>query len=59
MIVFAPDLPRALRKAVELEALAQHYCLSLMIGGPHLLTDAEVADASAKFGTYGLREKSQ
>lgn len=59
MIVFAPDLARALRKAVELEALARHYCLSLTIGGPHLLTDAEIADAAAKFGTYGMREKSR
>ena len=49
MIVFAPDLSRALRKAVELEALAQHFCLSLMIGGPHLLTDTEIEEAAAKF----------
>jgi L-fuculose-phosphate aldolase len=49
-----PDIETALAYAVELEALARQYVLSLSIGGPVLLSDAEIADAIQQFATaYG------
>jgi len=56
MIVVGPTLPRAMWLAVELEALAKQYVLCLHAGEPVILTDAEVAQASARFADYGLRE---
>ena len=55
MIVCAPALPRAMWLAVELETIARQYVQSLLIGGPIILTDAEIAEAAAKFATYGAR----
>ena len=55
MIVCGPTLERAMWLAVELETIARQYYQSLLIGGPVLLTDAEIAEAAAKFGTYGAR----
>ncbi len=55
MIVAGPDLARAMWLAVELETLAKQYCLSLTIGGPVVLTDAEVAEAARGFANYGLQ----
>src|ERR1700722_2073471 len=44
----------ALAAANELEALAQHYVLSLAAGGPVLLSEAEVQEALEQFGAvYG------
>ena len=44
----------ALAAAVELEALAKQYVLSLSMGGPVLLSDAEIGDAINQFATaYG------
>jgi L-fuculose-phosphate aldolase len=53
MIVVGATLARAMWLAVELETLAKQYYHSLLIGGPHLLTDAEVADAARSFTGYG------
>ncbi len=53
MITVGPDLEKAKWLAVELETLAKQYCLSLAIGGPVLLTDAEMAEAHAAFAAYG------
>jgi L-fuculose-phosphate aldolase len=48
------DIASALAAANELEALAQHYVLSLAAGGPVLLSEAEVQEALAQFGAvYG------
>ena len=55
MIVCGPNLARAMWLAVELETLARQYWQSLQIGGPVLLSDAEVADAAARFGSYGTQ----
>lgn len=54
MIVAGPTLAKAMWLAVELETLAKQYCLSLQIGEPVLLTDAEIADAANGFASYGL-----
>ncbi len=49
-----PTIEAALGAAVELEALAQQYCLSLTVGGPVLLSAAEIAAAVTQFATaYG------
>ncbi len=53
MITCAPTLDRAMWLAVELETIARQYWQALLIGGPVLLSEAEVAEAAAKFGGYG------
>jgi L-fuculose-phosphate aldolase len=53
MIVVGATLSHAMWLAVELETLAQQYYRSLLIGGPHLLSAAELADAMAAFAGYG------
>jgi L-fuculose-phosphate aldolase len=53
MITLGPTLDRALWLAVELETLAQQYTLSLAVGGPVLLSEAEIAEARAAFADYG------
>ena len=55
MIVCGPTLARAMWLAVELEALARQYAHSLALGGPVLLSDAEVAEAALGFASYGAR----
>lgn len=52
-ITVAPTLGRALWLAVELETLAFQYHQALLIGAPVILTDAEIAEAAAKFADYG------
>lgn len=56
IIVCAATLPKAMWLAVELETIARQYYHSLLIGGPCLLNDAEVADTARKFTTYGLQD---
>ena len=56
MIAAGPDLDRAMWLAVELEALARQYFNTLLIGGPVLLGEAEIADAAKSFGSYGLQD---
>jgi L-fuculose-phosphate aldolase len=53
MLVCGPTLERAMWLAVELETIARQYYQSLLIGGPVLLSDAEIAEAAEKFGSYG------
>jgi L-fuculose-phosphate aldolase len=50
-IVTGPNLAAAMAAAVELEALAKQYVLSLTIGGPVLLTPTEIAAAHNQFAT--------
>jgi L-fuculose-phosphate aldolase len=48
------DTPaRALALAVEVEALAQQYCLALAAGEPALLSSAEMAEVMQAFRRYG------
>ncbi len=56
MIAVGPDLDRAMWLAVELETLASQYWRALQIGGPVLLSAAQIAEADAKFAGsgYGL-----
>jgi L-fuculose-phosphate aldolase len=50
-IATGKDLPAAMAAAVELEALSKQYILSLTIGGPVLLSDAEIEEARLQFAT--------
>ena len=56
MIVVGPSLAKAMWLAVELETIAKQYWHSLLIGGPVLLSEAEIADTAKSFGSYGLQE---
>ncbi len=56
MIAAGPDLDRAMWLAVELETLARQYFNTLLIGGPVLLDEAEIADAAKSFANYGLQD---
>jgi L-fuculose-phosphate aldolase len=50
-IATGETLDKAMAAAVELEALAKQYVLALTIGGPVLLSEAEIAAAIAQFAT--------
>lgn len=50
-IATGPTLDAAMAAAVELEAIAKQYILSLSIGGPFILTESEVAAAVEQFAT--------
>lgn len=53
MLAAGPDLVRAMWIAFEVETLARHYYQTLLIGGPVLLDDAEIARNVEKFKGYG------
>jgi L-fuculose-phosphate aldolase len=56
MIVVGPTLAKAMWLAVELETLAKQYCLSLQLGEPVMLTEAEIGEAVRGFASYGLQD---
>jgi len=55
LIATGPNLRRALWLAGEVETLARQYILSLLLGGPNLLSDEEVARVAERFSGYGPR----
>ena len=57
MVVGAGDLTRALWLAGELEALAHQYVHTLAIGGPVVLSDAEIEETARGFESYGVQAK--
>lgn len=59
MIATGPTLDKAMWLAVELETIARQYVLSLSIGGPVLLDDAEIAKVMKRFKSYGPRPKDE
>ena len=56
MIAVGATLDEAMRVAVELETLARQYYLSLTLGAPHILSDADIADVVKGFSSYGLQD---
>ena len=58
MIALGPTLARALWLAVEVETLAAQYWRTLQIGGPTLLSEAEIETVLAKFGGYGQQPRA-
>ncbi len=59
MIATGPNLDKAMWLAVELETIARQYVVSLSIGGPVLLSDAEIAKVKEGFKSYGPRGRDQ
>lgn len=59
MLTAGPTLARATWLAHELEALAHQYVHVLQIGGGHILSDAELAEAAKGFATYGVQDPRQ
>lgn len=57
MVVIGDSLAKAMWRAVELEAIAKQYYLSLAIGGPVLLSDDDIAETQRGFAEYGLRSE--
>jgi len=57
MVATGPSLDKAMWAAVELETIAKQYYHSLLIGGPVILPEAEIAGVLKGFATYGLQEK--
>lgn len=55
MVAVGPTLAKAMWTAVELETLARQYYHALLIGGPVLLGEAEIAETLKGFSTYGLQ----
>jgi L-fuculose-phosphate aldolase len=56
MIAIGESLPKAMWRAIELETIAKQYYLSLAIGGPNLLSDAQIEETIAAFGGYGVQD---
>ncbi|MFH6785184.1 MULTISPECIES: class II aldolase/adducin family protein [Methylobacterium] len=58
MIATGPTLAKALWLAVELETLCRQYAVALQVGRPYILSEAEVAEATERFKSYGPRPKA-
>ncbi len=58
MIVHGRDVADALTSALLLEAMCKQYLLALAAGGPRLLNETEIAQAIARFGTYGKQPEN-
>ncbi len=56
MITIGDTLAKAMWRAVELETIARQYYLSLQIGGPALLSDAQVDETLSAFTGYGVQD---
>lgn len=56
MIATGSSLDKAMWLAVELETLAKQYYYSLLIGGPNILTDAQIDETMKGFASYGLQD---
>ena len=53
-MIASASLDKAMWLAVELETITREYHLALAIGGPVLLTEADINEAAAAFGSYGV-----
>lgn len=59
MIATGSTLDKAMWLAVELETIARQYYLTLAIGGPVLLSEQDIAETAAAFGSYGLQDPAK
>lgn len=57
MLTVGTDLTRATWLAFELEALAHQYFHVLQIGGGHILSADQIAEAAKGFASYGVQAK--
>ncbi len=55
-IAVGANLEKGMWLAVELETIARQYYNTLLIGGPVLLNEAEIAETARAFGSYGVQE---
>ena len=55
-ITVGADLEKAMWLAVELETIARQYYNTLLIGGPVILSDEDIAETAAAFGSYGIQD---
>lgn len=53
MICFGPTLDKALWLAGEIETLCRQYVIALTAGEPAILTDTQMDEVIARFGSYG------
>jgi L-fuculose-phosphate aldolase len=58
MIATGLSLDKAMWLAVELETIARQYYLTLAIGGPVLLSEADIRETAAAFGSYSVQDPS-
>ncbi len=58
MIATGPTLAKAMWIAVEVETLARQYFNALLLGGPRILPDDEIARVLENFKDYGSRSKA-
>lgn len=56
MIATGANIEKAMWLAVELETIAKQYYHSLLIGGPVVLSEAQIAETAAAFGSYGVQD---
>lgn len=52
-VATGPDITAALARMEKLEMLARQYLLARSVGDPVLLTQEDLADVRARYGTYG------
>lgn len=57
MIATGPTMAKAMWLAIEVETLAQQYFNTLLLGGPTILPDDEIARVLEKFKDYGLKPR--
>jgi L-fuculose-phosphate aldolase len=57
LLAFEHTLDKAMWLAGEVETLAQQMLMCLMLGGPRVLPDAEIAVVVDKFSRYGLKSR--
>lgn len=54
LVAAGTDLDEALRVAVEVETIAEYWWRARAVGRPVLLSDEDMAEAIARFRTYGV-----
>jgi len=59
MIALGENLDKAMWRAVELETIAQQYYHALVLGGPHILTRADIDATLSQFAGYGIQDDTQ
>jgi L-fuculose-phosphate aldolase len=57
MLTVANSLARACWLAQEMEAMAHQHYHTLLIGGGHILSDAQIADTARGFSSYGVQDR--
>ena len=57
MLVTGPNLEKAMWLALELETLCRQYYQTLLIGGPVVLSEKDIADTMKSIASYGLQDK--